>query len=568
MNKRFLISLCLYIFLTVHTTSAQTWELVWSDEFDGVTLNANKWSLQFGDGCPSLCGWGNNELEWYSGTNHAVSNGMLTITAKEESVSGKNYTSTRMRSINKGDWTYGRIEVRAKMPVGQGLWPAIWMLPTNPSIYGVWAASGEIDIMEYLGHKPNEVLGTIHFGGPWPQNQFTSKTFTLPSGSFNDDFHVFSIEWEKETIRWYVDDELYSTLSNWSTTAGTFPAPFDVDFHLLINLAVGGNLPGNPDATTSFPQELVVDYVRVYEDVSTDGEPENGLLFDDMEHGDPSNNNWFTFDGMGGGIMANDVDVSPTDGASFSLDANYPSASGYIGGFGRTNRLNLADATHFNFWINPEAGQSYTLEIQLQDDDNGDDLIPTPSSADDEFQFDCIISASGPCATAGAGWQLVSLPLSDFLDDNSFHNGGNGILDPVPTDAGGNGQLINVAVTVLGNGTPINFTTDYWTFVDSTQVTSNERPTELPDGVRIAPAYPNPFSHKASFDLVLEKAQWVKIHVFDILGKRVQVLHDGFMPAQIKKTLELKAEDLPDGVYLYQIEAETFIHTERVVLIK
>ncbi|MFK7844292.1 MAG: family 16 glycosylhydrolase [Rhodothermales bacterium] len=573
MNKRFLIAICLFIFvsaqsITVQSATAQTWELVWADEFDGDLLDPNKWSFQFGDGCPNLCGWGNNELQWYSGTNHSVGNGLLTITAKEESVSGKNYTSSRLRSINKGDWTYGRIEVRAKMPIGQGLWPAIWMLPTDPSIYGVWAASGEIDIMEYVGHKPDEVLGTIHFGGTWPQNQFTSKTYTLPSGSFNDDFHVFSIEWEKEEIRWYVDGELYSTLSNWSSTGGTFPAPFDIDFHLLINLAVGGNLPGNPDATTSFPQELVVDYVRVYEDISTGGETGNSFLFDDMEHGDPDNNNWFTFDGMGGGISANDSDVSPTDGASFSLNADYPSASGYIGGFGRTNRLNLANATHFNFWINPQAGQSYTLEVQLQDDDNGDDLIPTPSSVDDEFQFNCVISASGPCATAGNGWQLVSLPLADFFDDNSFHIGGNAILDPVPTDAGGNGQLVNIAVTVLGNGTPVNFTTDYWAFVDSTQVTSNERPTELPEGVRISPAYPNPFSQAATFDLVLEKAQQVKIQVFDLLGKRVQLLHDGFIPAQIKNTFEFEAEEWPNGVYLYQIEAESFAHTERVVLIK
>lgn len=244
--------------------AAQSWELVWADEFDGTTLDLTKWTFQTGDGCPDLCGWGNNELQWYKTENTTVADGFLTITSREEQAGGKNYTSSRIRTINKGDWTYGRFEIRAKMPIGKGLWPAIWMLPTDPSIYGTWAASGEIDIMEYLGDKPNEVLGTIHYGGSWPNNQFSSRTYTLSSGLFSADFHVFAVEWEEGVIRWYVDDVLYATQTDWSSTNGDFPAPFDVDFHLILNMAVGGNLPGNPDASTFFPQSMVVDYVRVY----------------------------------------------------------------------------------------------------------------------------------------------------------------------------------------------------------------------------------------------------------------------------------------------------------------
>lgn len=242
-------------------------QLVWSDEFDGTEVDTTKWTFQRGDGSevglPS--GWGNNELQYYTDQNATVANGQLTITAKQESVQpGFSYTSARLRTLNKADFTYGRIEMRARMPVGRGLWPAFWMLPTDTR-YGTWAASGEIDVMEYLGDDTNRVLGTIHYGEPWPNNRFSSADYVLDSGTFNEDFHVFAVEWEEGEIRWYVDDILYSTQNSWFSSGGSFPAPFDVDFHLLLNMAVGGNLPGSPDASTVFPQEYVIDYVRVYQ---------------------------------------------------------------------------------------------------------------------------------------------------------------------------------------------------------------------------------------------------------------------------------------------------------------
>ncbi|MEM8930636.1 MAG: family 16 glycosylhydrolase, partial [Acidobacteriota bacterium] len=240
--------------------------LVWSDEFDGTSVDLSKWTFQLGDGSDiGLPGWGNNELQYYQAENATVAGGFLTITAKEESVAGFDYTSTRMRSLAKGDWTFGRFEMRAKMPIGQGLWPAFWMLSSDPSIYGVWAASGEIDIMEYIGSEPDEIFGTIHYGGSFPANVFSGTSTTLPSGTFADGFHTFAVEWEFGEIRWYLDGVEYTKRTDWFSTGGPFPAPFDVDFHLLLNVAVGGNLPGAPDATTVFPQEMVVDYVRVYQ---------------------------------------------------------------------------------------------------------------------------------------------------------------------------------------------------------------------------------------------------------------------------------------------------------------
>jgi beta-glucanase (GH16 family) len=452
----------------------QSYELVWQDEFDGIQLDLSKWEPQIGDGCPQLCGWGNNELEYYRTENATVADGFLTITAREESFGGRSYTSARLRTRNQGDWTYGRFEMRAKMPIGQGIWPAFWMLPTD-AIYGTWAASGEIDIMEYLGHQPEEVFGTIHYGGPFPLNQSSSNGFTSGSGNFHDDFHEFVLEWEPCEMRWYVDGSLYATQTDWFSNGGPYPAPFDQRFHLLLNVAVGGNWPGQPDATTQFPQQMIVDYVRVYQlpDIAA-----CVTQFDGMDHADPFANGWFAFGGTvgGGGIGANLVDLPPVDGCRASIESGWGSGGtpGFFGGFGRTHPLDLTDRTHFALWINPDAGQEYRLEINLQDDDNGDDSIPgTPDGADDEFQFDCVVSPSGPHAVSGGGWQRLSIPLTAFADDNTFHFGGNGVFDPVPVGAGGNGQLINVVVTVIGtSGTDVTFRTDHWTFTQQTSALS------------------------------------------------------------------------------------------------
>ncbi len=189
------------------------------------------------------------------------------------------------------------------------------------------------------------------------------------------------------------------------------------------------------------------------------------VVFDDMEHGDPGANGWFSFGGaVGGGGISASPETPPSDGGSFGLETGWGSGgvAGFYGGFGRTNPSDLSGSDHFNFWINPTADQSYTLEVNLQDDDDGNDAADP--ATDDEFQYDCVVSPAGPCAVAGGGWQLVSIPLVDFVDDNSLYTTGNGVLDAVPTSAGGNGQLINVVVAVVGSGTDANFTTDYWVF--------------------------------------------------------------------------------------------------------
>lgn len=240
------------------------WELVWHDEFDGTRIDGNKWEHEV-----NAWGGGNNELQYYTARpqNSFVNDGVLTIQALQETYTGpegtRDYTSARLRTLNKGDWRYGRFDIRAKLPYGQGLWPAIWMLPTD-WVYGGWAASGEIDIMELLGHENDKVYGTLHYGGEFPNNVHTGGNYTLPAGTFSGDFHLFTLEWDSDAFHWYVDGEHYLTQSVWYSANDPFPAPFDQRFHLLLNVAVGGNWPGNPDNSTVFPQKMEVDYVRVY----------------------------------------------------------------------------------------------------------------------------------------------------------------------------------------------------------------------------------------------------------------------------------------------------------------
>ncbi len=190
------------------------------------------------------------------------------------------------------------------------------------------------------------------------------------------------------------------------------------------------------------------------------------VVFDDMEHGDPLGNGWFTFNGAvgGGGINPNNSDLPPALGGAFSLETGWGSGGvpGFYGGFGRTSPTDLSGTEYFNFWINPNGSQDYTLEINLQEDDNSDGAAN--AADDDEFQYNCEVGPAGPCAVAGGGWQLVSIPLADFFHDNSIFTGGNGLLDPTPPARGGNGELINALFVVIGNGSDVNFRTDYWAF--------------------------------------------------------------------------------------------------------
>ncbi len=255
------------------------WILVWSDEFDGTgtNLNANgidldKWGFQEGTGSQyGLVDWGNNEQQYYRKENARVEDGKLIIEAKKEVYGNKQYTSSRLFTGDTFAKKYGRFEARIKLPEGQGFWPAFWMMPKD-SIYGGWAASGEIDIMEARGRIPGEASGAIHYGGQWPNNTYTGGTYRFPEGQNITDFHEYAIEWEPGEIRWYIDGNLYNVENNWYShdqnqgAKYSFPAPFDQEFYLILNLAIGGNFDGGRIPNDDMlPARMEVDYVRVYE---------------------------------------------------------------------------------------------------------------------------------------------------------------------------------------------------------------------------------------------------------------------------------------------------------------
>jgi beta-glucanase (GH16 family) len=231
--------------------------LIWQDEFGNGSIKSDFWTFEIGTGNN---GWGNNELQYYKENNAQIQEGNLIIEARKESYMGAPYTSSRIISMDKFSFKYGRVDIRACLPEGQGIWPALWMLGQNFKTVG-WPACGEIDIMEMVGGSEREktVHGTVHWddGG---HAQYGGQ-FSLSEGTFNDEFHVFSIIWDEISIRWLVDDQQYHIID--ITPEGL--SEFQEDFYLILNLAVGGNWPGNPDETTIFPQWMVVDYVRVFQ---------------------------------------------------------------------------------------------------------------------------------------------------------------------------------------------------------------------------------------------------------------------------------------------------------------
>ena len=234
-------------------------KLAWSDEFDGTSLNEKYWNYEIGNNN----GYGNNELEYYKKENTSVKDGYLIVEAKQESAGNQSYTSSRLTTQNKFNFKYGRVDIRAALPKGQGIWPALWMLGKNITTVN-WPKCGEIDIMEMIGGdasgRDNTVYGTPHWDNNGSHAQYGGST-KLASGIFSGEFHVFSIVWDEKKIVWYLDDKQFHIID--TTPAGL--SEFQEEYFLLVNLAVGGDWPGKPDGTTVFPQQLVVDYIRVFQ---------------------------------------------------------------------------------------------------------------------------------------------------------------------------------------------------------------------------------------------------------------------------------------------------------------
>ncbi|MGE7824022.1 RICIN domain-containing protein [Paenibacillus sp. NPDC093718] len=278
--------------------AAPNWNLVWSDEFNGTSLNRAYWTPEIGTGSG---GWGNNELQYYTdrAQNVQVTGGNLVITAQKESYGGMNYTSARLKTQDLKSFTYGKVEARIKLPSGQGLWPAFWMLGSNISSVG-WPKSGEIDIMERVNHN-SYVNGTVHWdaGG--------HAEYGRVSGNLDfSQFHVYSIEWDSKYIRWFVDGQQFNEFYIENGTGNT--EEFQRPFFILLNLAVGGNWPGSPNNSTPFPSQMLVDYVRVYQDTGASNVISDGI---------------YTIASKASGKVMDVVDVSTASGAKIQQWTNY-----------------------------------------------------------------------------------------------------------------------------------------------------------------------------------------------------------------------------------------------------
>lgn len=293
-----LFSLLVVLLPVNKINAAPNWNLVWSDEFNGTSLNRANWTPEIGTGSG---GWGNNELQYYTdrAQNVQVTGGNLVITAQKESYGGMNYTSARIKTQDLKSFTYGKVEARIKLPSGQGLWPAFWMLGSNISSVG-WPKSGEIDIMERVNHNPY-VNGTVHWdaGG--------HADFGRVSGNLDfSQFHVYSIEWDSKYIRWFVDGQQFNEFYIENGTGNT--EEFQRPFFLLLNLAVGGNWPGSPNNSTPFPSQMLVDYVRVYQDTGASNVISDGI---------------YTIGSKASGKVMDVVDVSTASGAKIQQWTNY-----------------------------------------------------------------------------------------------------------------------------------------------------------------------------------------------------------------------------------------------------
>ena len=290
-----ILSFAVFSFAYAFDSNPSDWKLVWSDEFESKEIDRSKWDFDLGNGFYDynakqwINGWGNEELQYYTREpeNAFVKEGLLHIKAIKESIHNCGYTSARMKTRKRDgsalfNQCYGKFEFRAKLPTGKGVWPALWMLPQSDK-YGTWPSSGEIDILEARGQEPNKILGTLHFGSRWPANALKENNILLPNNGTIADFHTYAIEWEPGEIRWLLDGKQFAAQSFWWSSSkvaankglqpskeedlNAWPAPFDQPFYLVMNVAVGGKFLGNPDNTTLFPAEMLVDYVRVYDKV-------------------------------------------------------------------------------------------------------------------------------------------------------------------------------------------------------------------------------------------------------------------------------------------------------------
>ncbi len=603
-----------------------SWSLVWSDEFNGTGLNLADWSYDLGNGCPSLCGWGNNELQYYRSQNVTVTGGNLVITAKREAYGGAQFTSGKIHTRGKQSFLYGRVEMRAKLPVGDGVWPAFWMMPQDDA-YGGWAASGEIDIME-SANQTTTVGGALHYGGEYPANTSTNGSYSIGGTSFSEDFHVYAIEWEPDQIRWYVDGVLFMTRTSaqwYSSNAPSNPqAPFDQPFYIILNQAIGGWYTGcvsTTCVTADFPQEYLIDYVRVYQDIPNLA-PEVAI----------------TAPGPGADLPAGDITITATasdaDGsidrvefyngaALLGSDATAPYSYTWagvtdgcynivaraiddLGGFAEDD----VDVTvGAGCGQGPYLGSPYVLPatIQAEDYDAGgagvaySDLDPANNGGqyrpaegvDIELCYDTGGGYNIGWMNAGewleytvdvpvAGQYTIQARVSSLSSGGAFHIEFGGVdrtgMVNVPVTTGWQTWTTVTATAQLAPGVQVMrfvaATPDFnLNRFDVTFDYASSVPGARSDLAVLHPAYPNPFNPSTTIAFALGEGMRVQLAVYDMAGKCVRSLVAGESVGAGRHEVVWDGRDdagrgLASGTYFYRLDAGAVSSTRRMVLVK
>ena len=616
--------LAVVVLLGAAPTAHAAWSLVWSDEFDGSSLDTTKWTADVGNGCPDLCGWGNNELQWYRPENVTVSGGNLVLTAKDETYGPSSFTSGKVLTRDKYSVRYGRIEMRAKLPTGDGLWPAFWMMPQD-DVYGGWAASGEIDIME-SSNAMNAIGGALHFGGAWPNNTYTSGSYA-PGGSFADDFHVYAIEWEADEMRWYVDDVHFMTRvsSQWYTDAapGDPNAPFDQEFFIILNLAVGGWYPGCTDPgciTSDLPQDYMIDYVRVYEEVATAEPtvtittPANGatlptgdiLIEATASDADGTVDRVEFFNGSS--YLGQDTSAPYSYTWPGVTDGCYTIVAKAIDDLGAEGSDSVAITVGTGCGQEPYYGAPFQIptRIQAEDYDIGGEGVAyhdtNPANEGGAYRADEGVDVESSSDNGGGynlGWiepdewteYTVNVPgdgdytlevrVASIYSGRSFHLEFDGIdvtgsLDVPHTGQWQGWETISTTVTLEGGTQIMRFVSETGLFnlnwFDIQLNGLSDAPTPgMPRHV-LYPAYPNPFNPSTTIRYELGSAATVRLDIYDVSGARVRSLDSGAKEAGMHEAVWNGRDDAGHlasaGVYFYRLDADGVSTTKRMTLVK
>ena len=605
-NVTFRATALLLVLTSVSYLTAQDCpELVWSDEFDGNALSAADWNVLTGDGCDiDLCGWGNNEAQWYQGDNVTVSDGTLKITARRQSVGGRDYTSARLTTKDKQDFRFGHLEARIKLPAGRGLWPAFWMLSTD-EVYGGWPTSGEIDIMEWVGNDPEKLFGTIHFGQPWPNNQFTGSQILQPGESWSEEFHNYAVYWTDSDIRWYVDGYEYSRKTRSDLNGQLWP--FDQDFHFILNVAVGGTL-GGAITNADFPSTMEVDYVRVYEDrlPSISGErtatPGGSQTYTLANVPDGATVDWtvpagatvagtnaqasVVFGSSTGDVMATvttdcgtfttrlRVVVNDAQGREFSFEnfddeatATFTYADGTLTEIDNPAPNNVNNSDRVGRYVRDGSTQYDVVVYQVSNISNGDDYV------NGERTFSIDINTTAPVGTeillqqeTGTS-QPTNYPVgrhSRFVATTTVQNEWERLTFTLLDEPDANATATDIRnLILLFNSNSMTSDTYHYDNFDSYVAGGTGvfgvRQLDFP-----LVATPNPVADAVRLDFTLQRAEDFDVEVYSAAGQRV-LTRRGLRSVVGTQRIELDLSDLAAGVYFARLRFGAGMRSVRLV---